>query len=69
MLVTDGRLPYPYGHELTGYEVTSLDYTLAKAKVAGVTVLVEPYTADRRRAAVVKFPGGYVAEIHAASAP
>jgi predicted enzyme related to lactoylglutathione lyase len=69
VLVTDGRLPYPYGHELTGYEVTSLDDTLAKAKVAGVTVLVEPYMADRRRAAVVKFPGGYVAEIHAASAP
>lgn len=69
VLVTDGRLPYPYGHELTGYEVGSLDDTLGKAKAAGVTVLVEPYTADRRRAAIVKFPGGYVAEIHATAAP
>lgn len=69
VLVTDGRLPYPYGHELTGYEVASLDDTLAKAKAAGVSVLVEPYNADRRRAAIVKFPGGYVAEIHTTAAP
>lgn len=67
VLVTDGRLPYPYGHELTGYEVNSLDDTLAKAKAAGVSVLVEPYAADHRRAAIVQFPGGYVAEIHAAA--
>lgn len=65
VLVTDGRLPYPFGHETTGYEVTSLDETLAKARSAGVAVLVEPYAADHRRAAVVQFPGGYVAEIHA----
>jgi predicted enzyme related to lactoylglutathione lyase len=66
VLVTDGVLPYPYGHELTGYEVRSLDETLAKAKMAGAAVLVEPYAADARRAALVKFPGGYVAEIHSA---
>ncbi|MES2028607.1 MAG: glyoxalase [Pseudomonadota bacterium] len=66
VLVTDGVLPYPYGHELTGYEVPSLDETLAKAKAAGAAVLVEPYAADARRAALVKFPGGYVAEIHSA---
>jgi hypothetical protein len=65
VLVTDGHLPYPYGYELTGYEVASLPATLAKAKAAGVTVLVEPYTADQRDAAIVQFPGGYVAEIHA----
>jgi predicted enzyme related to lactoylglutathione lyase len=64
-LVTDGHLPYPYGRELTGYEVTSLDDTLAKAKAAGVTVLVQPYTSEDRAAAMVQFPGGYVAEIHA----
>lgn len=67
VLVTDGILPYPYGHEVTGYEVPALDETLAKAKAAGVTVLVEPYVADQRRAAVVRFPGGYVAEIHSAA--
>jgi predicted enzyme related to lactoylglutathione lyase len=63
-LVTDGHLPYPYGHETTGYEVSNLSMTLSKAKAAGVTVLVGPYTADRRNAAMVQFPGGYIAEIH-----
>jgi hypothetical protein len=62
--VTDGHLPYPYGRELTGYEVTNLDETLAKAKGAGVMVLVEPYRSEDRGAAMVLFPGGYIAEIH-----
>lgn len=64
VLVTDGHLPYPYGREVTGFEVSNLSDTLAKAKAAGVTVLVNPYTADGRQAAMVSFPGGYVAEIH-----
>jgi predicted enzyme related to lactoylglutathione lyase len=67
VLVTDGHLPYPYGRELTGYEVADLDMTLAKAKAAGASVLVEPYPSDDRRAALVQFPGGYIAEIHAAA--
>jgi predicted enzyme related to lactoylglutathione lyase len=62
--VTDGHLPYPYGREITGHEVADLSETLAKAKAAGVTVLVDPYETDERRAAMVQFPGGYVAEIH-----
>ncbi|HEY2660517.1 MAG TPA: hypothetical protein VGI79_12410 [Caulobacteraceae bacterium] len=69
VLVTDGHLPYPYGRELTGYEVADLTATLDKAKAAGVTVLVEPYMASERQAAVVQFPGGYIAEIHAAARP
>jgi hypothetical protein len=68
VFVTDGHLPYPYGRELTGYEVTNLGETVAKAKAAGATVLVPPYTADGREAAMVEFPGGYIAEIHASSA-
>jgi hypothetical protein len=66
VLVTDGHLPYPYGREMTGYEVANLADTLAKAKAAGVEVLVAPYTADQREAALVRFPGGYIAEIHSA---
>jgi hypothetical protein len=62
--VTDGHLPYPYGRELTGYEVANLNETLAKAKGAGVTVLVEPYKSGDRGSAMVLFPGGYIAEIH-----
>jgi len=68
VFVTDGHLPYPYGREMTGYEVENLGATVAKAKAAGVTVLVPPYTADGRDAAMVQFPGGYIAEIHAQSA-
>jgi hypothetical protein len=64
VLVTDGHLPYPYGWEMTGYEVANLADTLAKAKAAGVEILVAPYTTDRREAALVQFPGGYIAEIH-----
>jgi hypothetical protein len=64
VLVTDGQLPYPYGREVTGYEAANLADTLTKAKGAGVTVLVAPYQADQREAAIVQFPGGYIAEIH-----
>jgi hypothetical protein len=67
VFATDGHLPYPYGRELTGYEVTNLKDTLTKATVAGAKVLVEPFTSDRRESAIVQFPGGYVAEIHAAA--
>ena len=64
VFVTDGHLPYPYGREVTGYEVPNLTDTLTKAKAAGVEILVAPYTADQRTSAVVQFPGGYIAEIH-----
>jgi hypothetical protein len=67
VLVTDGHLPHPYGRELTGYEVANLADTLTKAKAAGAKVLVEPYLADGRQAAMVAFPGGHIAEIHSAA--
>lgn len=65
VLVTDGHLPWPYGRELTGYEVANLAQTLAKAKAAGVDVLAGPYSADGRDAVMVRFPGGTIVEIHA----
>jgi hypothetical protein len=64
VLVTDGHLPYPYGWETTGYEVANLTDTLAKAQAAGVAILVASYSSDQRNAALVQFPGGYIAEIH-----
>jgi predicted enzyme related to lactoylglutathione lyase len=67
VFVTDGHLPYPYGRELTGYEVKDLQGTLTKAKASGAAVLIEPYTSDGRAAAMVQFPGGYIAEVHAAA--
>jgi hypothetical protein len=64
VLITNGHLPYPYGREMTGYEVANLSDTLTKAKAAGVEVIVPPYKTEERDAAVVQFPGGYIAEIH-----
>jgi hypothetical protein len=64
VFVTDGHLPYPYGHEMTGYEVANLAGTLQKAKAAGVSVLDGPFPEGGRNSAMVQFPGGYIAEIH-----
>src|ERR1700693_3494724 len=63
-MVTDGHLPYPYGRETTGSEGTNLPDNLTKAKASGVDVLIPPYKTNEREAAVVEFPGGYIAEIH-----
>lgn len=69
LLVTDGKLPWPYGREMTGYEVPDLAATLAKATGAGVEVLVAPQVVDGRKTAIVRFPGGYIAEVHQRMAP
>jgi hypothetical protein len=64
VLVTDGHLPYPFGHEITGYQVKDLGATLEKAKAADARILTAPYTTKDRITAMVEFPGGYIAEIH-----
>jgi uncharacterized membrane protein YphA (DoxX/SURF4 family)/predicted enzyme related to lactoylglutathione lyase len=64
VIVTDGHLPYPYGREVTGYEVSSLGDTLSKARAAGATILVESFRSSDRESAMVQFPGGYIAEVH-----
>jgi len=64
VLVSNGQLPYPFGHDTTGYEVADLTQTLAKATGSGAKVLVPPFTSKGRSSAMVQFPGGYVAEIH-----
>ena len=68
-IVSDGHLPFPYGRESTGYEVANLADTLAKAQAAGVQLLMPAFTSEGRDSAIVQFPGGYIAEIHAASSP
>jgi predicted enzyme related to lactoylglutathione lyase len=66
--VTDGQLPYPFGHEVTGYQVSDLAATLEKAKAASAKILSPPFKATGRVTAIVQFPGGYIAEIHSVSA-
>jgi len=65
-MATDGHLPFPFGHDISGYEVGDLNETLAKARAHGATVLVEPVELTDRRTAIVQFPGGFIAEIHSA---
>jgi hypothetical protein len=48
-----------------GYEVGDLSETLIKAKAAGAAVAVGPYTSRGRNAAILQFPGGSIAEVHA----
>ena len=67
VLVTDGQLPYPYGRETSGYEVSDVAATVSKAKASGAAVLVDTYASARRQTAIVSFPGGYIAEIHSAA--
>lgn len=67
VIVSDGQLPWPYGRDVTGYEVDDLAATLAKARAAGVETLVPAHDEGGRLSALVRFPGGYVAEIHGSS--
>ncbi|MBT0668656.1 glyoxalase [Novosphingobium profundi] len=64
VFVSDGLLPWPYGRDMTGYVVSDLSATIAKASAAGVETLVAPFTVGHRESAIVRFPGGYIAEIH-----
>jgi hypothetical protein len=64
VMVSDNQLPWPYGRDMTGYEVASLPATLAKGQAVGVETLVAPHTESDRQSAIVRFPGGYIAEIH-----
>lgn len=67
VIVSDGALPWPFGRELTGYAVADLAATLDAAKRAGVETLVTPHAEGGRASAIVRFPGGYIAEIHSAT--
>lgn len=68
LLIGDGALPWPYGREVTGYAVADLAATLAAAAKAGVETLVPPHDEGGRQSVIVRFPGGYIAEIHAPAA-
>lgn len=67
VMATDGQLPYPYGYEITGYEVADLKDTLAKAAAHDVKLLAGPIDNDNRTSVMLKFPGGYIAEVHSQS--
>ncbi len=65
IIVSDGHLPYPFGHDITGYQVKNLADTLRKAQAAGAKILSPRFDGDDRSSAIIEFPGGYIAELHA----
>ncbi|TAU86355.1 glyoxalase [Rhizobium leguminosarum] len=65
--VTDGHLPFPYGREKTGYKVPELAAAISRATANGANVLDGPYRSSGRDVALVRFPGGYIAEMHASA--
>jgi len=68
VFVSDGKLPYPYGRETTGYQVDDMAATLARAAANNVRVLVPPLkTSQGNTSAMLQFPGGYISEIHDAA--
>jgi predicted enzyme related to lactoylglutathione lyase len=68
VFVSDGKLPFPYGRENTGYQVDDVAATLEKAAANGVKVLVPPVkTSQGNVSAMLQFPGGYISEIHNAA--
>ncbi|MET7491570.1 hypothetical protein [Streptomyces sp900116325] len=64
IMVTNGHLPYPFGREVTGYQVAHLSDTLRKAKSTGAKVLWGPERAAGGNSAILRFPGGYTCEVH-----
>ncbi|MFB9128479.1 glyoxalase [Paraburkholderia dipogonis] len=64
VFVTDGKLPFPFGRETTGYAVDDLAQTLERAQAAGAKVVSQPYSSEAGKSAVLEFPGGYIAEVH-----
>jgi predicted enzyme related to lactoylglutathione lyase len=64
VFVTDGKLPFPFGRETTGYAVDDLSQTLEKAQASGAKILFPATRVASGQTAVVEFPGGYIAEIH-----
>ncbi|GAB2724041.1 VOC family protein [Kitasatospora kifunensis] len=60
----DGYLDNPFGHEVSGIEVPDLTATVAKAQANGATVLWGPYAGQGGHSAMVRFPGGFITEIH-----
>lgn len=64
VLANQGDWNYPYGRDTTGYSVTDVVATVAKATANGATVLSGPYRSKDRTSVLLQFPGGYIAEIH-----
>lgn len=57
-------IPYPFGHERTGYLVADIDAAVRAAKDAGAGVLVTTFPDPIGRDAVVQWPGGVSMQLY-----
>jgi hypothetical protein len=64
VFVTDGKLPFPFGRETTGYGVDDVAQTLERAQAADAKILYPAYASAVGKTAMLEFPGGYIAEVH-----
>jgi hypothetical protein len=64
VLVTNGQLPFPYGKEHDGFQVSDVVVTVQRAVNSGATALTDPIFANGRTSAIIEFPGGFIAEVH-----
>lgn len=62
---TDGKVPYPFGHEVTDFRVENVPALVERATARGVSVLSPVTTIGRRTQVVLGFPGGWMAEFSA----
>src|SRR5437763_10278045 len=51
-------VPYPFGHERTGYLVTDMDTAVRAARACGADVILAPFDDPIGRDAIVQWPGG-----------
>jgi hypothetical protein len=65
VLVTDGHLPFSLWSRAHGLCGRRSRHDLDEGQGSRRHVMISPYRADGRDAAMVRFPGGYTAEIHA----
>src|SRR3989449_1137970 len=57
-------VPYPFGHERTGYLVTDMDAAVRAARSAGADVIVAPFNDPIGRDVVIQFPGGVNTQLY-----
>src|SRR5580700_2478836 len=57
-------IPYPFGHERTGYLVTNLDSAIRAARATGADILVSSFNDPIGRDAIIQWPGGVNTQLY-----
>ena len=57
-------IPFPFGSERTGDQVTDMDKAIAAARASGAEVVVAPFKDPIGEDAVVQWPGGFRTQLY-----